>query len=145
MRLAPLINRLLTLRSLKGRLLLGLSCALAILAGAVLSMAWQVGKTMVHETNMSHLRYEASLLADEITQIAVDTVFVGLVHDLLGAVVRSQQQVPLQVLLAVFVLAVVEDLHQGVVGEVADPAVDPVTDELDPAVACSSLSGHLSG
>ncbi|KHJ51915.1 diguanylate cyclase [Vreelandella venusta] len=68
MRLAPLINRLLTLRSLKGRLLLGLSFALAILAGAVLSMAWQVGKTMVHETNMSHLRYEASLLADEITQ-----------------------------------------------------------------------------
>ncbi|NGO89966.1 MAG: diguanylate cyclase, partial [Halomonas sp.] len=68
MRRAPLINRLLTLRSLKGRLLLGLSCALAILAGAVLSMAWQVGKTMVHETNMVHLRYEADLLADEITQ-----------------------------------------------------------------------------
>lgn len=68
MRRAPIINRLLTLRSLKGRLLLGLSCALAILAGAVLSMAWQVGKTMVHETNMAHLRYEADLLSDEITQ-----------------------------------------------------------------------------
>ncbi len=68
MLVAPIINRLLTLRSLKGRLLLGLSCALAILAGAVLSMAWQVGKTMVHETNMAHLRYEADLLSDEITQ-----------------------------------------------------------------------------
>ncbi|WP_445012233.1 sensor domain-containing diguanylate cyclase [Vreelandella stevensii] len=31
-------------------------------------MAWQVGKTMVHETNMAHLRYEADLLSDEITQ-----------------------------------------------------------------------------
>lgn len=52
----------------KSRLLLGLSCALAILAGAVLGMAWQVGKIMVHETNIAHLRYEADLLADEITQ-----------------------------------------------------------------------------
>lgn len=68
MRLAPLIHRLITLRSLKSRLLLGLSCALAILAGAVLGMAWQVGKIMVHETNIAHLRYEADLLADEITQ-----------------------------------------------------------------------------
>nr|WP_301011614.1 diguanylate cyclase [Halomonas sp.] len=31
-------------------------------------MAWQVGKTMVHETNMAHLRYETQLLADELTQ-----------------------------------------------------------------------------
>ncbi|WP_167520881.1 diguanylate cyclase domain-containing protein [Vreelandella aquamarina] len=48
--------------------MLGLSCALAILAGAVLGMAWQVGKTMVHETNIAHLRYQANLLSDEITQ-----------------------------------------------------------------------------
>ena len=68
MRLAPPIHRLITFRSLKSRLLLGLSCALAILAGAVLGMAWQVGKIMVHETNIAHLRYEADLLADEITQ-----------------------------------------------------------------------------
>ena len=67
MRLAPPIHRLITFRSLKSRLLLGLSCALAILAGAVLGMAWQVGKIMVHETNIAHLRYEADLLADEIT------------------------------------------------------------------------------
>nr|WP_284041620.1 diguanylate cyclase [Halomonas olivaria] len=31
-------------------------------------MAWQVGKSMVQETNMAHLRYEAKLLADEVTQ-----------------------------------------------------------------------------
>ncbi|WP_371825107.1 diguanylate cyclase domain-containing protein [Vreelandella aquamarina] len=31
-------------------------------------MAWQVGKTMVHETNIAHLRYQANLLSDEITQ-----------------------------------------------------------------------------
>ena len=68
MRLAPLIHRLSTFRSIKSRLLLGLSCALAILAGAVLGMAWQVGKTMVHETNIAHLRYQANLLSDEITQ-----------------------------------------------------------------------------
>jgi len=67
-RLAPLIHRLITFRSIKSRLLLGLSCALAILAGAVLGMAWQVGKTMVHETNIAHLRYQANLLSDEITQ-----------------------------------------------------------------------------
>jgi diguanylate cyclase (GGDEF)-like protein/PAS domain S-box-containing protein len=31
-------------------------------------MSWHLGKTMVQETNMSHLRYEATLLADEVTQ-----------------------------------------------------------------------------
>lgn len=34
----------------------------------VLGMAWQLGKTMVHEANLSHLRYESTMLADEITQ-----------------------------------------------------------------------------
>jgi diguanylate cyclase (GGDEF)-like protein/PAS domain S-box-containing protein len=34
----------------------------------VLGMSWQMGKTMVHKTNMSHLRYEATLLAGEVTQ-----------------------------------------------------------------------------
>ncbi|WP_372372721.1 diguanylate cyclase [Vreelandella venusta] len=56
------------LSSLKGRLLLGLLCALLILAGLVLGMAWQVGKTMVQEANMAHMRYEADLIADEVTQ-----------------------------------------------------------------------------
>ena len=68
MRLAPMIHRLITFRSLKSRLLLGLFCALAILAASVLGMAWQVGKTMVHDTNIAHLRYQANLLSDEITQ-----------------------------------------------------------------------------
>lgn len=68
MLLARLFNKFFTLRSLKGRLLLGLSCALLLLAALVLGMAWQVGKAMVHETNMAHLRYETQLLADELTQ-----------------------------------------------------------------------------
>lgn len=68
MRLARLVNKFAVLRSLKGRLLLGLSCALLLLAALVLGMAWQVGKTMLHEANMAHLRYETQLLADEITQ-----------------------------------------------------------------------------
>lgn len=61
-------SKLTMLGSLKSRLLLGLSCALLLLAALVLGMAWQVGKTMVQETNMAHLRYEANLIADEITQ-----------------------------------------------------------------------------
>lgn len=68
MLLAHVFNKLFTLSSLKGRLLLGLSCTLLLLAALVLGMAWQVGKTMVHETNMAHLRYETQLLADELTQ-----------------------------------------------------------------------------
>lgn len=64
----PWLSRLITLSSLKSRLLLGLSCALLLLAGLVLGMAWQVGKTMVQETNLAHLRYEADIIADEITQ-----------------------------------------------------------------------------
>ena len=63
--------------SLKGRLLLGLSCTLLLLLALVLGMAWQVGKTMVQETNMAHLRYEAALLADEVTQ-QIDTRFQAL-------------------------------------------------------------------
>lgn len=67
MLLARLANKFTVLRSLKGRLLLGLSCALLLLAALVLGMAWQVGKNMLYETNMEHLRYETNLLADEIT------------------------------------------------------------------------------
>lgn len=54
--------------TLKGRLLLGLLATLLLLVTLLLGLAWQVGKTMVLETNMAHLRYEARLLADEITQ-----------------------------------------------------------------------------
>lgn len=62
------MQRFLALRSLKGRLLLGLSCTLLLLAALVLGMAWQVGKEMVLDTNIAHLRYETQLLADEMTQ-----------------------------------------------------------------------------
>ena len=68
MRFACLLKNLFSFSSLKGRLLLGLSFTLLLLIALVLGMAWQVGKTMVQETNMSHLRYEATLLADEVTQ-----------------------------------------------------------------------------
>lgn len=68
MRFAHLLKNLFSFSSLKGRLLLGLSFTLLLLIALVLGMAWQVGKTMVQETNMSHLRYEATLLADEVTQ-----------------------------------------------------------------------------
>jgi len=55
-------------RSLRGRLLLGLALTWFLVVTLVLGMSWQLGKTMVQETNMSHLRYEATLLADEVTQ-----------------------------------------------------------------------------
>lgn len=68
MRFAHLLKKLFSFSSLKSRLLLGLSFTLLLLIALVLGMAWQIGKTMVQETNMSHLRYEATLLADEVTQ-----------------------------------------------------------------------------
>ena len=68
MRLACLLNRFFFFGSLKGRLLLGLAVTWLLVVTILLAMSWQFGKTMVHETNMSHLRYEATLLADEVTQ-----------------------------------------------------------------------------
>ncbi len=68
MRLADPVKRMLISRSLRGRLLLGLAVTWFLVVTLVLGMSWQLGKTMVQETNMSHLRYEATLLADEVTQ-----------------------------------------------------------------------------
>ncbi|MGQ7260357.1 diguanylate cyclase [Vreelandella sp. V005] len=48
--------------------MLGLALTWLLVVSLVLGMSWQLGKTMVQETNMSHLRYEATLLADEVTQ-----------------------------------------------------------------------------
>ena len=62
------LKKIRSFRTLKGRLLLGLLGTLLLLVALLLSLAWQVGKTMVLETNMTHLRYEARLLADELTQ-----------------------------------------------------------------------------
>ncbi|MFB9867428.1 diguanylate cyclase [Vreelandella sulfidaeris] len=60
-----------TSRSLKSRLLLGLAITWFLVVSLMLAMSWQLGKTMVHATNVSHLRYEATLLADEVTQEVV--------------------------------------------------------------------------
>ncbi|PRY66307.1 PAS domain S-box-containing protein/diguanylate cyclase (GGDEF)-like protein [Vreelandella songnenensis] len=68
MSLSFLFKKLPFFRTLKGRLLLGLLVTLLTLVAFLLGLAWQVGKTMVLETNMTHLRYEARLLADEVTQ-----------------------------------------------------------------------------
>lgn len=55
------------LRSLRGRLVLGLAFTWVLVVALVLGMAWHLGKNMVQETSLSHLRYETSMLADEIT------------------------------------------------------------------------------
>ncbi|WP_425270307.1 diguanylate cyclase [Halomonas alkaliantarctica] len=68
MRLAAPLKRMHISRSLRGRLLLGLAATWFLVVTLLLGMSWQLGKTMVQETNMSHLRYEATLLADEVTQ-----------------------------------------------------------------------------
>lgn len=68
MRLARSLKQLFSSRSLRGRLLLGLALIWLLVVSLVLGMSWHLGKTMVQETNMSHLRYEATLLADEVTQ-----------------------------------------------------------------------------
>lgn len=68
MRLASPLKFMLITRSLRGRLLLGLAVTWFLVVTLLLGMSWQLGKTMVHDTNMSHLRYEATLLADEVTQ-----------------------------------------------------------------------------
>lgn len=57
----------LSARSLRGRLVLGLAFTWVLLVAVVLAMAWHLGKNMVQETSLSHLRYETGMLADEIT------------------------------------------------------------------------------
>lgn len=68
MHLASYLSKLLSLSSLKKRLLLGLALTWLAVVALLLGMAWHLGKTMVHEASMSHLRYEAMLLAGEVTQ-----------------------------------------------------------------------------
>ncbi len=71
MRLASALKTMFTSRSLKSRLLLGLAITWFLVVSLMLAMSWQLGKTMLHATNVSHLRYEATLLADEVTQQVV--------------------------------------------------------------------------
>lgn len=68
MRLPFLLRQVHTSRSLRGRLLLGLAATWFLVVTLVLGMSWHLGKSMVQETNLSHLRYEATLLADEVSQ-----------------------------------------------------------------------------
>ncbi|RCV85678.1 diguanylate cyclase [Vreelandella rituensis] len=48
--------------------MLGVAIAWLLIVALVLGITWQLGKEMVQETNVSHLRYESRLLADEVTQ-----------------------------------------------------------------------------
>ncbi|SDN62057.1 sensor domain-containing diguanylate cyclase [Vreelandella arcis] len=54
--------------SLQKRLLMGLAVTWLLVVVLVLGMAWQLGNSMVKATNMAHLRYESTLLADEVTE-----------------------------------------------------------------------------
>ena len=60
-RLASLFR---SLYSLQGRLLAGLALTWLVIVGIVLMLAWQHGKSLVDEVNLAHLRYEARLIAD---------------------------------------------------------------------------------
>lgn len=54
--------------SLQSRLLMGLAVTWLLVVILVLGMAWHLGNSMVKATNMTHLRYESTLLADEVTE-----------------------------------------------------------------------------
>lgn len=47
---------------------MGLAVTWLLVVILVLGMAWQLGNSMVKATNMTHLRYESTLLADEVTE-----------------------------------------------------------------------------
>ena len=66
-RLISWLKNMGALRSLRGRLVLGLAFTWILVVALVLALAWHLGKNMVQETSLAHLRYETSMLADEIT------------------------------------------------------------------------------
>ncbi|GAA0561823.1 diguanylate cyclase [Halomonas salifodinae] len=55
------------LGSLKGRLLLGLSATWVVVLAGVLAFGWQLGRDLVEDLNGTHLRYEAQLIADDLS------------------------------------------------------------------------------
>lgn len=55
-------------RTLQGRLVFGLAFTWLLVVALVLVMAWHLGQSMVQSTSLSHLRYEANMLTDEISQ-----------------------------------------------------------------------------
>ncbi len=56
------------LLSLRGRLLLGVAALWLLLSLLLLAFGWQSGSRLVEETNRVHLRYEADLIRNAITQ-----------------------------------------------------------------------------
>lgn len=54
--------------SLQGRLLAGLVMTWLVIVGVVLVLAWQFGKGLVDEANLSHLRYESRLIAQDLSE-----------------------------------------------------------------------------
>lgn len=53
--------------SLQGRLLGGLAATWLLIVGLLLVLAWLFGKGLVGDANLSHLRYEARLIAADLT------------------------------------------------------------------------------
>lgn len=56
------------LLSLRGRLLLGVAAVWGVLCVMLLAFGWQSGSLLVEESNRVHLRYEAELVRNAITQ-----------------------------------------------------------------------------
>ncbi|MGM0987937.1 MAG: diguanylate cyclase [Pseudomonadota bacterium] len=56
------------LLSLRGRLLLGVVVIWTLLCLTLLAFGWQSGTLLVEESNRTHLRYEADLISNDITQ-----------------------------------------------------------------------------
>ncbi len=53
--------------SLQGRLLAGLAMTWLAIVSMLLMLSWSFGKGLVDEVNLAHLRYESSLIADDLT------------------------------------------------------------------------------
>lgn len=62
------LTRKTCISSLQNRMLMGLAITWLLVVMLVLGMAWQLGNSMVKATNMAHLRYESTLVADEVTE-----------------------------------------------------------------------------
>nr|WP_183383682.1 diguanylate cyclase [Halomonas stenophila] len=81
------MNRLL---SLKGRLLSGLLMTWLVVLALLLAFGWQSGTSLLEASNRAHLRYEARVIADELTD-QVETRLKGL-QRLAGSLQAQQRQ-----------------------------------------------------
>ncbi|UYG05934.1 diguanylate cyclase [Halomonas sp. LR3S48] len=66
--MAPIASLARSICSLQGRLLAGLAMTWLVIVGVVLVLAWLFGKGLVDDANLSHLRYESRLIADDLTR-----------------------------------------------------------------------------